>query len=279
MCKRSELGRRDAGPPHSSGTVAGFTLAGLLSVLMVLALLVPLLVFSVSRSWSAKGDSTICMSNLRQLAYAMQLYTEDNDDVFPAHRNNSGSTTGTTAEWWGTNILAFLDDQTNLFHCPAINGTRVDRGVRWKWGFNAHEVGYGYNAFFLGLHPYQPHGPTVSGIHFLGASRAKRSSIVKPAENILFADKQPYGNPPTWGSMLWWPNACMDVRASASRTFEGVEPLRHKGLGTVAFNDGHVEFRKEASINPPADPASGNSKALINSRFWDPEQRGIQKSP
>jgi len=29
-------------------------------------------------------------------------------------------------------------------------------------------------------------------------------------------------------------------------------------------------------VNPPADPGSGNARGLINSRYWDPLQRGGQ---
>ena len=43
------------------------------------------------------------------------------------------------------------------------------------------------------------------------------------------------------------------------------------------FNDGHGEVRKNEQINPPYDPSSGNPKAIKNSEFWDPLQRGRDK--
>jgi prepilin-type processing-associated H-X9-DG protein len=274
MCDCSVTEQPDSFRYRCSRGTGGFTLISLLSILLVLALLLPIFYASLARRWSVRNDSTFCMNNLRQLAYAMQLYTEDNNGVFPAHRNNSGLNDSPRLEWWGINILGFAKNETNLFRCPAVKGIRVDRGVRWQWAFDAHQVGYGYNGFFLGVHPYEPHSVTVSGLVFTGKKWLNRSSIVKPSENILFADKQPYGNPPVWSSTLWWPNACMSTRASTSKAYEGVETLRHKGVGVVAFNDGHVEFRQDSSINPPADPSSGNPKAIINSRFWDPQHQG-----
>ena len=105
----------------------------------------------------------------------------------------------------------------------------------------------------------------------------KRATVLRPSENLLIGDKQPYGNPPMWGSSLWWESACMDpavVRNSSFPTFEGVEPKRHLGLAVVSFNDGHSEARKSTTINPPANPADHSAQALINSRYWDPLQRG-----
>jgi hypothetical protein len=88
----------------------------------------------------------------------------------------------------------------------------------------------------------------------------KRSAIVSPAENLVIGDKQPYGSPPVWGSSLWWPNSCMDFKASTSKAFEGVEPKRHLGTAVISFNDGHSEARKDSLINPPMDPGSGMLK-------------------
>jgi len=51
----------------------------------------------------------------------------------------------------------------------------------------------------------------------------------------------------------------------------------HLGTAVIAFVDGHSEARKSDKINPPANPADGSARALINSQFWDPLQRGGQQ--
>ena len=66
----------------------------------------------------------------------------------------------------------------------------------------------------------------------------------------------------------------MDRKATSSQAYEGVDILRHKNTGNVVFSDGHAESRKDADINPPVDPYTGGSKALINSEYWDPFNRG-----
>jgi hypothetical protein len=63
----------------------------------------------------------------------------------------------------------------------------------------------------------------------------------------------------------------MDKKTGTS--YEGIEPKRHLGASVVVFNDSHAEIRKDAQINPPANPYGGSAKSLINSRFWDPLQR------
>jgi hypothetical protein len=137
-------------------------------------------------------------------------------------------------------------------------------------------VGYGYNGWFLGHHPYGSQDLTAGGVKFHVDDQFKRSGIVSPSENLVIGDKEPYGNPPSWSSSLWWESACMDpavVVHSSFPTYEGVEPKRHLGEAVISFNDGHSEARKSINIDPPANPADGQAKSLINSRYWDPLQR------
>ena len=208
----------------------------------------------------------------------MQLYTDDNRDTFPAHRNQGLTTADenlSLTNWWGATIVDYARNQTNLYHCPSFKGRRMDNGLAWSWAFDCHRVGYGYNAFFLGIHPYGPSSLTVGGVLFDTAPWCKRSSIVSPAENLLISDAMPRSDG-MWSSSDWWPNACMDRARSTSQGFEGVDILRHLGTGVVVFNDGHSEARKNEQINPPVDPGTGNAAGLKNSRFWDPRRRSPQ---
>jgi hypothetical protein len=207
----------------------------------------------------------------------MQLYTDDNSDIFPAHRNQNEPDNPTTARtnWWGTTILAYAraQNQTNLFCCPAIKGKRLDNGVVWNWVFDCHKVGYGINSYFLSFAPYTEGNVLVGGVTFTTHAWFKRSSIKNPAENLLIGDSMPKSDG-LYSSSMWWPNACMDKSRSASQGFEGIDNLRHRNNGVVVFSDGHSEARKDATINPPVDPGSGDPRGLVNSRHWDPLKRG-----
>ncbi len=136
-----------------------------------------------------------------------------------------------------------------------------------------HKVGYGINAYFLAFWPYTSGSLGVGGINFDTRPWFKRTLVKSPSDNLLIGDATPKADG-FWSSSLWWPNACMDEKLSASKGFEGIDQVRHRNGGMLVFVDGHAEGRRDSAINPPLDPGAGNVKGLINSRYWDPLKRG-----
>src|SRR5258706_8776956 len=111
----------------------GFTLIELLVVIAIIAILASMLLPVLSKAKS-KADRIKCLNNLKQIGLFMQFYTDDNNDVFPGHRNtglNTADDIPSLTNWWGTTIVSYGNNASNLFHCPAIKGRRLDNGVKW----------------------------------------------------------------------------------------------------------------------------------------------------
>ena len=252
----------------------GFTLIELLVVIAIIAILAAMLLPALAKA-KEKGDRISCVNNLRQINVHLQLYTDDQRDVFPAHRNqnlNTADAGPSLTNWWGATIINYAQNQSNLYRCPSIKGRRLDNGLAWDWAFDCHKVGYGMNSWFLGVWPYGPASMTVGGIRFDTAPWIKRAQIKSPADSFAIGDSMPKVDG-FWSSSCWWPWSCMDPKNTQYGGYEGIDQRRHRNTGVVGFNDGHAEARKDAQINPPRDPAFGDARGLINSRYWDPLQR------
>ncbi|MCC6424708.1 MAG: DUF1559 domain-containing protein [Phycisphaerales bacterium] len=229
-----------------------FTLVELLVVIGIISVLISMLLPALNRARQS-AQSVQCLSNLRQIGLAIQMYANGNKQSYPPF-----------SFWWRTN-LATNDNLNNfnagswaaelvrqglikappLFHCPVFQ-TQIDwfdqamwdvNGIAYRW------ADYGYNYTFIGSSArYYP--PADSRYY----EPAKTTQIRQPATTILLGDSQYLVAP---GSILGY-HLLGDNGNEGGSILYTADP-RHDGNSSVniAWCDGHASsFMVAKGINP-----------------------------
>jgi len=114
----------------------GFTLVELLTVIAIIAILASLL-FPVFTRAKAAAKKTQCISNLRQIGAAIEMYESDSDGVFPHALDASDKYDPAIWSVFPTfqaqiPSMPFLQDvlepyikSKEIFHCPSDSGTAI----------------------------------------------------------------------------------------------------------------------------------------------------------
>ena len=206
----------------------GFTLIELLVVVAIIGILSALLGAGIQKA-RAKGQSAVCLNNLRQMVMSAHSYAMNNDDRLPpAVERNLSTKENRTWE----SFLWDLGSGEKVQQCPSYSGSA-------NWEEDAF-TGYNYNASYVGGTHYIKDGR----LHPLSTPSTRLSQIEAPAFCALFGDGEYEGGA---NKFMRSPKAgSKDIDAGLA--LGGTQGFRHLGRTNVGFADGHTESLEERFV-------------------------------
>lgn len=210
---------------------AGFTLLEVLVVLSIIAFLIALLMPGLSRA-RKEALATVCLSNMRGIGLAVQLYADVNDDRLVTSGLSHGGTGHKEQDAW-INTLREEYGNELITRCPS------DDSPHWETPLpNGHlrRVSYAVNGYTV--HRFGKFGPYD-----------RRSMFQNPSSTIYVVDLAETGDfagadtihPETW---------FVNPKFTAGQQ---VAIERHLGAANYNFLDGHTErlrFEQTYAIDP-----------------------------
>lgn len=216
------------------------------AIIMVLAAITSGIVGNVK----SRAKATVCVSNERQIAIALNLYLPDFDETLPL------TVTGPRMpepEWWPTQVEPYLRTKATTLSCPAYPKRSYLQEYVAKMA-----TGYALNGCLLKSIVV----PSPATTLFLGeAADVRYGGSTEFAPNIYL-----------WAPDSVWQRGC--------ELFGGLEPCeilpplgsrRHFERGNYTFVDGHIKalapdiIRIVADLRKGVDPCPTAASALTGS--------------
>jgi prepilin-type N-terminal cleavage/methylation domain-containing protein/prepilin-type processing-associated H-X9-DG protein len=219
---------------HRGAGRRGFTLIELLVVIAIIIILAAIL-FPVFAQAREKARQTTCLSNLRQIGTAAQMYAQDYDERLPGTELGEGD-----GEYHWFEMLAPYARDREIFTCPSA-------AVKTLYPPNGIAAEFTYSYAMNDIH--DPNGARI------GAAFQPLAAISFPSDTLYIVDGWPVataaaaGTYPERHEIAWVPAALGAPQGTEHRRDAGVNPYddgngRHTGTMNFVACDGHVKARR-----------------------------------
>ena len=218
---------------------AGFTLIELLVVIAIIAVLAAIL-FPVFAQAREKARQTACLSNVRQMGFAVMMYTQDYDETFPL----AATATAQGFLNWHHLTDPYVKNK-QVWICPSASLPTRD-------GLGSLSCHYGFNTYYLNV------GIKVLNIFSLNnAPGVTLAAVADPTRTVMLADCRGvdgYQTPSHLSSYLLPPS---QPPGKAGADFWGRPDPRHAQGVVAELLDGHAKWFRTSGFYigqmPPDD--------------------------